>query len=169
MHLEGIHSKLTGIMKERLLMGIQQIREEMATIQEKEEVMPSQAAQQIAKQLRILTQVLTPILHTSQMTEICTQVAEIFGEELGIAFHEMIEQNSLMGTSEGEPTDNHTLDAPVVPEAVSEEKKERLSSQRHQLMADCTFLMEILSKLPISDAESLLRPLSKISTLLSPC
>ena len=53
---------------------------------------PSQAIKQIAKQLRILTQVLTPVLHEEQMVEICTKAAEIFSEELGSAFLEMIHE-----------------------------------------------------------------------------
>ena len=95
MHLDGIHSKLIGITKERSLVGIGQLREEAEksrAVRELDSCPPSQATQQIAKQLRILTQVLTPVLHEEQMAEICTKAAEIFSEELASASLEVIHE-----------------------------------------------------------------------------
>ena len=91
MHLDGIHSKLIGITKERSLVGIGQLREEAEksrAVRELDSCPPSQATQQIAKQLRILTQVLTPVLHKEQMVE-------IFCEELRSASLEGMHESGI--------------------------------------------------------------------------
>lgn len=179
MHLDGIHSKLVGIMKERLQVGIQQLREEVRNAKQTSEDKarpPSQASQQVAKQLRILTQVLTPILHEHQMMDICSNVAEIFGKELGLAFEEMIDEHDIFAAPplNNEPQEDaspHPLDESYSPQAKTpsktEEERQQIFNQKQQMIADCHFLVNVLSKLPIGDkAASRLAPLTSVAELL---
>jgi len=145
--LEGIHSKLIDIMKERLTAGIVQLKEE---INSKEQVtedksVPTQSSQQIAKQLRILTQVLTPILHQDQMQKICSKVAEIFGTELGTAFKNILN-----------------------PRKDSSPKSPLAEGVHKRINTDCSFLIDVLSKLPVGDRlGDILAPLNRVYDSLS--
>ena len=177
MHLDGIHSKLIGIMKERVLVGIGQLREEVEksrAFKELDSCPPSQATQQIAKQLRILTQVLTPVLHEEQMVEICTKVAEIFSEELGSAFLEMIHkfgicqddvQNHQTTRVNGSPEScGHPLeDIGELENGAEKGADETADRRKQQLSADCRFLLEILAKLPVGEKlEEVTVPLQRV-------
>ncbi len=172
-------------MKERVLVGIGQLKEEVKhskTVKVKEVTdacPPSQATQQIAKQLRILTQVLTPILHEEQMAEICTRVAEIFSEELGSAFLEMIQEfgfckddvhdQQTPRVNESPESCGHPLeDIGELENAAETGADETRDHQRQQLSADCRFLLEILAKLPVGEKlEEVTMPLQRVVPYLS--
>ncbi|GMH40324.1 hypothetical protein BSKO_08228 [Bryopsis sp. KO-2023] len=132
-HLDGIHAKLVAIMKERLLLSTRQLSETAPRwgedIQDPTGVIePSQTVQQMAKQLQILSRVLTPILLSSQMQEIFSGVAQTFSEVLGPVFE---------GLSVGEDWD-----------------EERMERWEVQWKADCAFLVETLNGLPMNDRGS---------------
>lgn len=159
MHLEGIHSKLVGIMKERLHVGIQMLQSEIKNVKPSEEdYPPSQAAQHIAKQLRILTQVLTPILHERQITEICSLVAQIFSDELGLTFRQIVDANQLFdipSQTEDDPKEAcpHPLEAANAQKNAQNKEEERCKAlcRKRQLASDGNFLVEILASLPAHD------------------
>eukprot|EP00210_Caulerpa_lentillifera_P001153 g1110.t1 len=182
-HLEGIHSKLVGIMEDRLNSGVQQMKELFNSLKsdttsdgvhEEEDALtlnPSQSAQVIAKQLRILTQVLTPLLHEKQLHEIFNRVVSTFVRVLGTVFKDLAIELQLMN-----PEDQSIM-TPVVTQdefhplegnqPESEEELAKLSRQRKQISADCKFLTETLGKLPMGDsADTVLKQLVQISEVL---
>ena len=163
-------------MKERVQIGVDQLKEEMEStgkMPEGESRPPSQAAQQITKQLRILTQVLSPILHEEQMHKICSSVAQIFTQELGNAFQEMIDALDLRSVPQPESVASdesddcaHPLGEASSPGSKAAEALKR-AWQRDQVTADCLHLIETLSQLPTGDQGSqLLQPLHKITQSL---
>ncbi|DBA81853.1 hypothetical protein WJX77_011322 [Trebouxia sp. C0004] len=91
MHKEEIHSKLVAIMRERLATNLKQLPLIATTWApnsppDAQQMPPSNFAQTNAKQLRILSQVLSPILLPADLHSIFGRVAALFSKSLAEAF-----------------------------------------------------------------------------------
>ncbi|KAA6426324.1 MAG: VPS54 isoform 2 [Trebouxia sp. A1-2] len=91
MHKEEIHSKLVAIMRERLATNVKQLPSIATTWAPNsppnaQQMPPSNFAQANAKQLRILSQVLSPILLPADLHSIFGRVAALFSKSLAEAF-----------------------------------------------------------------------------------
>lgn len=173
-HLEGIHSKLVGIMEDKLNSGIQQMKELFNSLKLGNQtgvetvLNPSQSAQVIAKNLRILTQVLTPLLHENQLHEIFDRVVTVFVQVLRTVFKDWAIELNLIDP-DGQSMTPVIQDSPhPLAQLESAEEGSRASRQQQQIATDCRFLKETLERLPMSEGLSdALEPLSQISQVLS--
>lgn len=124
--MNGIHSKLVSIMKERLMVGAKQFA--MARSDDPlsgcEDGSPAPILEQISKQLQTLSRVLIPLLLQSQIQDIFTEVAQTFSDIMTPVF------KSLQPKPEWD--------------------KETTDLWCRQWVLDCTFLVEALENLPLS-------------------